>query len=434
MTRAEYESRYPTRQKDLLQKTGDVVNSIFPGKQLGEAVGNSAAAIGQLARGDKQGFSDLASRSAPIKKVSGDLLGIGATLGGAALPGTGSVVKNALQLGALGAASGAGGAMSADKNSGDIFKSALISGTIGAGVSLVASGAGKLASTITKKAPAKIYNTAIKTPLQETKKAILYKGETLGEELIKRGVKGNDDKLFTYAIKQVEGNENRLQEILKKSKQTLSRAELEPYLDDLISTKQATPGLAEDVDKIRNVLKEFPEQIPIAEANQIKRNLYRALDDVAFKVDPSLSTKKEAMKAVARGIKTEIENKTAGEAGEGVVRGINKELQVFGSLKNRALDKIARANKNNLIGLGDLGRAAIGGVVGGATTGDFKGAVTGAALGLAGKTAGSTLAKTNVAVRLSQLGKVIDKLPIDNAGRISKTALITLIGKFSRQK
>lgn len=413
----------PQPKKDLLQKTGDVVNKIFPGKQVGEAIGTLA---GYALSKDKKNYSLNAPK--PLQ-VAGDIASGGAMVAGLKVPSPTGVLAKAGQLAGLSALGGAGGSAAGGGGVKDILKSAFISGTIGAGISLVASGAGKAISSLTKKAPAKIYNTTIKTPLQDTKKAILYKGETLGQDLVKRGIKGSDEGLFKQAISQIDENEDKLQSILSKSKHVISRGEIEPYLDDLISTKQATPGLLEDAEKVRAILKEFPEEIPIAEANQIKRNLYRALDDIAFKIDPNLSTKKEAMKAIAKGIKTEIENKTAGEAGVDVVKNINKELQVFGALKNRTLDKIARLNKNNLLGLGDMFAIGSGATIG-AVTGGSSIVGAGVVEGLK-RASQSTRVMTNVAVGLDKLGKLVNKLPTDSAGRISKTSLIQLMRKLS---
>lgn len=430
---SQQEVQAPEKKLGGIEKVGSIVNKIFPGEELGKGISNSIRGFKALATGDQKTFEQAADENKRnMGKILGDTVSAAALPASLAVNPTGGALKSAAQLGALGAISGGAGAAKGGGDAKDIFKSAMVSGVLGAGISLATSGAGKIISGLTKKAPAKIYNTTVNTPLQDTKKAIMYRGETLGEQMVKRGVTGNDEKLFKHAVQQVEKNEDSLQSILSKSKQVLSRNEIEPYLDDLIKTKEATPGLASDVDQIRSVLREFPDQIPLAEANKIKRNLYNALDDVAFKIDPSLSTKKEAMKAIARGIKTEIEKKTASEVGEGVVQGINQELQVFGSLKKRSLDKIARANKNNLLGLGDMFGIGAGAAVAAASGGS---ALVGGVLGEVVKRAGqSTGVMTRLAVGLNRVGKLIDKLPVDNAGRISKAALLQIINNVSQNQ
>lgn len=418
----------PVDGRGKLQKVGDFVNKIFPGKRIGEDLGTSIATA--LAKPEVKPFVD---QTRPTKgQLLGDAVGAATLVGSVAAPGAGSIVKTAAQFAGLGAI-GAGAQSAADGGGvRDIYKSAMLGGTIGGVLGGTLGVAGKTVSTLTKRAPAKIYNTAIKTPLPDTKKAIMFNGKTLGEELVRRGVKGSDEGLFKRAISEIEINENKLQGILSKSNKTISRNEIAPYLDDLINTKQATPGLADEVEKIKSVLMEFPENIKIDQANQVKRNLYKALDDIAFKVDPNLSTKKEAMKAVAKGIKAEIEKKTADEVGDGVVRGINQELAVFGKLKDRALDKIARANKNNLLGLGDMFAMGSGAAVGAATGGGAI--VGGAAFEGAKRAAGSTGVMSRAAVGLDRLGNLIEKLPTDSAGRVSKAAVIKLLSQLGSKQ
>lgn len=412
-----------------LQKAGDIVVKVFPGQKVGESIGTLAGLGIEKVRGlvGKQDNSAFYDTSAPsVLQTVGDVAAGAATVAGLKAPVPKGTLAKAGQMAGYSAAVGAGGSAAEGRDYGDIFKSAILSGTIGAGFSLGTSAVGKAANALTKKAPGAIYNTAIKTDLTDTKKAIKFGGKTLGEELVEKGVSGSEKGLLDRAIKEIGQNEDKLQKILKSSKQTIARDELSGFLDDLIQTKSSTPGLMAEVDGIRNVLKEFPEQVTLAEANVIKRNLYNALSDTAFRIDPNLSTKRDAMKSLAKGIKTLIEDKTASEAGEGAVKAINQELSVFGKLQDRALDKIARANKNNLLGLGDIGNAILGSVAGGLTTGDVSGVAGGAALGLSGKAIGSTLVKTKGSVALSKIGKQLDKLA-DPAGRISKAAVMQLL-------
>lgn len=397
----------------------------FAGEKVGKSIGTLA---GYLSSKNKE-FYDT---SAPTPtQVGGDILAGAAQVVGAKIPSATTIAGKGAQLGALGAAAAGGTATAEGKPLDDVFKSALLGGTIGFGLGAGTGAIGKGVTGLTKKAPANIYNTAIKSNLQDNKIAIKYGGKTLGEELIDRGIKGGDKKLLATAQKGLQNSEDKLQSILSKSDKTITRKELSGYLDDLISQKQSTPGLADEVDKLRNVLNEVPENMSIAQANQIKRNLYNALGDVKFKLDPTLSTKQEAMKAIAKGIKTEIENKTAGEVGEDVVRNINKDLSVYGKLQDRIVDKLARANRNNLFQLGDFGLGGVGAIVGAATggAGAVGGALAGAAVNRAAK---STRIATNVAVRLSGLGKLIDRLPTDGAGRISKAALVNLLSKIGQ--
>jgi hypothetical protein len=277
----------------------------------------------------------------------------------------------------------------------------------------------KAGQVLTKKLPASLVNTAIKPTLEESRKAIKFKGDTLGDEVLKRGLAGGDRRLLEMAVEKINKTENRLQSILGKSQETIKRNELGAYLDNLIETKKATPGLGSEVEKVKSILQEFPEEVPIQKANEIKRNIYNALRDVAYTLDPALGTNKQAMKALASGIKQEIEKKTAGQVGEGVVKGINKDLSVYGKIQDRVVDKLARAERNNILGLGDMVTMGAG-----AGAGGLPGAITSY---ITKKLVGSTAFKTNSAKVLYNLGKVLDKLPTDKAGNVSKNAIFKAI-------
>lgn len=333
-----------------------------------------------------------------------------------ALEGAGKVAKVGRGIAKLApeAIVGAGQQSVQEGDTRDFVKNALLFGVLSKGGELV----GKAGKYAAEKLPGKLVDSAIKPSLQETKKAILYGGKTLGQEIVDRGIAGSDKKLLKTATKGIEDNENKLQSILANSKQTISRDEISRYLEPLVEKYSKTPGLEKRFDTLTRIINELPENMPVAEGNVYKRNLYNALTDTAFKVDPSLSAEKEVMKAVAKGLKSEIEKKTAQEAGEGVVKKINEELSVHGRLQDRVLDKLAKSERKNIIGLGDVITGGAGAAVGG-----IPGLVASTAVN---RLTGSTFFKTHGAVLLNKIGKNIDKLPIDKAGKISKAALLKL--------
>lgn len=433
----DFKTKYSTKEqpkpakKDLLQKTTNIANKIFPGKQVGESIG-TLAGLGITAAKEKLGKVPVGTTegydiSAPTPlQVGGDIAAGAAQVAGAKIPGAKTIGGAAAQLGGLGSAGAAGTAIAEKKPVDKVISSAITAGAIGGALGAAGKLVSKGVSALTKKAPERIYNTAIKPTLNETRSAIKFNGETLGKDLIDRGVSGSDKKLLTTAQEELAKNEDKLQKVLSGSKQTIRRDELTSYLDDIIAKKSNTPGLSNEVENVKNVINEFPEEVTVSQANEIKRNIYSALNDVAFKLDANLTTKKEAMKALAKGIKTEIENKTADEVGAGVVKSINKELSVFGRLQDRAIDSIARANKNNLLGLGDIGTIGAGAVAAGA-----PGAIVAETVK---QIAGSTAFKTNLAVKLTSLGKLIDKIPADSAGRINKSVLVNILSKIGKTR
>lgn len=359
------------------------------------------------------------------KQVAGEAIEAGANIASAAVPAikgasaTARIAKTAAVTGALGAATGASEGFKSDKSPKEILKQAAVSGTVGAVLGGAFRAAGEAVSAITKKLPSQVMNTTVKTPLDDTRKAITYNGKTLGDEMVARGIRGSDRSILGKSVAELNKNEQTLQELLSNSSATVKRGDLVAYVDPVVAKLRATPGLKADADAVAAILKEVPEEFSVAQANVFKRNLYDALDDVAFKIDPNLSVKKMAMKALAKGLKDQIEKQTAQEIGEGVIKNINLELSVYGRLKNQIVDKIARVNKNNLLGLTDVGVGVAGAVAGGAP---------GVAATLAGKKIlSSTAVRTNIAVGLDKLGKVIDKLPTDSSGKIGRSALMSAL-------
>ena len=144
ITREEYEKKFgvppnvpspmglsqPVQQpkKGLLQKTTDVVTSIFPGKQVGEAIGT----LGGYALSKNKEQFDISAPSP--KQVLGDVAKGAALVGSAGVTPATMIVGKAAQFGGLGAIAGAGQAMTESKTLPEIGKQALKSGAIGAGV------------------------------------------------------------------------------------------------------------------------------------------------------------------------------------------------------------------------------------------------------------------------------------------------------------
>lgn len=403
----------PTTQKKQKKSGLESVADFFGVKNLAKGLGQT---IFLQTKTGKQTLRDLEEGKITPEQFD-DIMGMGMEEKGIVRPGQvkgsaaktlGTVVaaglpavKGATPLARIGQASlqGSGiGAISGlgtglEKDSQDLTKDIFSSAVFGAVLGGAFQGLGEVGKALTEKVPARLYNTAIKTPLDDTRKSIKFNGKTLGDDLIERGVVGTDKKLLDTSFKKIKSSEEQLQNILKNESGTVKRVNLEKYLDDLIAQKKATPGMSDDVVKIKEVLNQFPEELPLVEANKIKRNIYQALRDTSFKIDPSLSTKKEAMKKVALGIKNEIEKESKNKA----IKGINKDLSVYLKLNDRMIDKIARQNKNQILGLSDIGVGAIGGIEGGMPS---------SLLAILGKkTLGSSIVKTGGAVLLDKAKK-----------------------------
>lgn len=239
----------------------------------------------------------------------------------------------------------------------------------------------------------------------------MYKGKTLGQELLDRNIKGSDKSILETAEARLKQNEDALQGILSASTEKIKKSELAPYFKSLSAKMKKTPGMGGEIEQINKVLSEIPKTMTLSEANAMKRNLYGALSDKAFKLDATLATKKDAMKSLASGIKDLLEKKT----GDDTVRKLNQELSVFGRARDSVTDKVVRKERNNILGLGNITTGVGGAIAGGPV---------GAAAAVVGKEIlSSTPVKTNVATGLRKAGQLAKTAPANVAKKIAKTSI-----------
>ena len=137
--------------KDFLQKASDAVSTIFPGKQIGQAIGTSIAATVEDIKGNHSIAKNIMATSPTVGQQLGDaasaMLTAGAPLVGGGPTALGRIGANT----ALGA--GLGGATSiasGETNVGEVLKSTAIGGAIGGGVSALGEGVSKLAQNVPK--------------------------------------------------------------------------------------------------------------------------------------------------------------------------------------------------------------------------------------------------------------------------------------------
>lgn len=298
---------------------------------------------------------------------------------------------------ALGSGFGAASGLEKNRSLGGIVGSTVGGAVIGTAIG----GAGLLAKSLkefaTTATPKWLMDKAVKPTLDEARKSIKYGSDSLGKELLEEGVKGGPEKLLRIADDKLVSLEDELQNILNSpslSEARITREQLIPHLDDLISAKAGTPGLGGDVQRIKNIIDDIPEQLTLKEANQMKRRIYNELRDVSYKLDAKLSVKGAALKQIAKALKTEIENTVGGT----IISDINKKLSLYGRLENRIVDQMARSMRNNSFGLTD---AILTG--GGLATFSPLGVLAGLSAAGVKHTAGSTLFRTTAAQGLNKL-------------------------------
>lgn len=200
----------------------------------------------------------------------------------------------------------------------------------------------------------KFMNSAIGT----TKKQI-KQGKNLAEELIKRKVFGTAKGLQQKAGSKLSELEKSLQAILKdKPFPARASSAIDEVTELLAKPEYQAAGEGSARKGIQGVLDDFVAKfktggefaqrpMSLSDANIEKRGLYKAAkkayDVVGSEMAPS---RKEAQKALARGLRKSIEE------AEPAVKPLNKELGLYGQLDNLMDDKIAKGALNNLMKFG----------------------------------------------------------------------------------
>src|SRR6185369_2922289 len=275
-------------------------------------------------------------------------LGIGATK----LP---KLVQTGLKLGAIAGLEGgsAAGVTALQGGTPKDIKTAGITGGI-FGV------AAKSIEGILQKIPETAWTSILKrTPTEAAK------NPKLPGQIAETGLAGVSRKAILQksqqAIQQIEVT---LDDLLSGSNQKIGTLKIAPYLDDLRTAYSNIPGEKWSVDTINNVMRDFlsKKSLTPLEANQLKRDIYGLISKSYGKGLLEIPAKTEAQKAIAAGLKREIE-KIIPEA-----KSLNEKQAVYLQVR-KALEKtLARTEGKGIagtgIGLMDIGIGGAGTLVG----------------------------------------------------------------------
>lgn len=276
--------------------------------------------------------------------VALNVAGPGAFKGGKAA----TIAKNA----ALGAGYGAASGLEKNRDASGVIGSTVGGAIVGAGLGVGSTALKTAKNFFTHTTPEWMMNHAVNPAINDLRKNVKYGTDTLGKELLNEGVKGGPRRLLEIADDKLKSLEEELQTTLTNpslAEARISRKQIQPYLKEAITRKQGTPGLQTEAQRIKEIYRSIPEKMTLTEANQMKRRIYEELRDPAYKLDAKLTTKGQALKSIARGLKTEIENAVGGT----VVKDINQKLSIYGRLEESITNQLARSMKNNAFSLTD---------------------------------------------------------------------------------
>lgn len=346
-----------------------------------------------------------------VGRVAGDVGQIGLNVGIAAVPPAGSL-KVALGTGAAlsGGIAGAKG-ISEGKTATEALKGAVVPTIFGATFFGAGYGLGKLAGVLTKKSPEALYQSALKQSKPDLMKEITHKAPELSKQLIERGVRGNDNKIYTTAIKGLMESEKGINKIASGSVGAgkIQTANVVTSLDEISRRSRNVFGNegAVAVDNVKQAILAKGQTITVKDALLLKRDIYKELSRSAFNVDASLSNQSESLRAIAGSLADEIAKASPD------IAALTKSQQMWIRTAH-AIEGKAGMARNNIIGLSDsiLGAGAV-------ATGDVLSLIP-----LVGRRVLETArVKTNTAVLLDRIGKI----PTDSLGKISKSAVMNLL-------
>jgi hypothetical protein len=253
------------------------------------------------------------------------------------------VIQGGVKLAGRAALEGAGAAaVTAAQGGGK--KDVELAGGLGAGLTVV----GKVIDKFIQKVPDTAWSSILKrTPTDAAK------NPNLTRQAAETGLTGISRKsIATKAGQAIQNIEVTLDDLLSKSKGTVNTAKVAGYLNDLRSSYAAIPGEQASVKAIDDIAGQLYETfkqgkpMTVLGANQLKRDIYSVISKSYGKGMFEIAAKTEAQKAVAAGLKREIE-KVIPE-----VKSLNEKQAVYIQIK-KALDKtIARTEGKGIAGTG----------------------------------------------------------------------------------
>lgn len=345
--------------KDFLQKAGDVVNKIFPGKQIGEAIG-TLAGYGATAVKEKLGFAPPGSTEAynldaPTPLQVGADVAKGALLVGAPqLPVAGTVLGKAAQFGALGAASGGAEALVEGGGVSDAVEGAkkgAVTGAIVGGAFGVAEKGLKGLSNLLGKAGDKIQFSVIKPTQADIKDGFSI------ETVKKYNLGGSLKKSFSKTDEAIDTLSKQLNEKLKATDTSLDLNKVyenttKRLLGNKLESFGANTQLEGAIEKLRNEIVNVSGKnglVSIPEAQIVKRASGHFGAWTFGIPTPEATASQKVYNTFYNELKTAIEKASP----EGV-REINKEISKLIPVMNALIRRIPVAERNSAISLTDI--------------------------------------------------------------------------------
>ena len=407
----------PEVKKDLLQKATDILTSIFPGKQVGEAIGTLGGygliagkeALGLVPKGITKEF-DISAPS-PVR-VAGDIASGAASVAGIKGVGiVGTLTQRILTNLGLGSIIGGGTAVAEGRAPKEVAKSAIATGAIGAAIPIAGAGLRAIGKQI-EQLPARFVNSALSRSKAEVLKDIATdKVDDFAKYVVQNKPVGSAKTLLSDSIDNIEVLNRKVSESIavaarqSGAKVTIGRNNL---LDEVARLPEAEGALLKRAD-IRGIIEKLApqakqllqkESLNLSEANRLRQLVDRTLGDRAF-LGGQLSSDKAVLKSFANTLREMVKNK-APEGTRKLFRDFANEIR----FRDGLLDRIAKRAGNQVLSFGDF----IGGGLGGIFGGGILGAVGGVAARRAIESVPFKIGSAKVITALTKAAPVLESL------------------------
>lgn len=336
---------------DVLQKTGNIVNKIFPGKQVGEAIGTLVG----MTKANFEGTGEFYDLSAPTPtQVAGDIARGAATVAGAKLPIAETIGGKVAQFGVLGATGNAGEAIAEGKNQDQVLESAakgaLVGGATGAAFGIAEKGFKALGNFLGKT------GDRIQTSVIKPSQADIKDGFSI-ETIKKHNLGGSLKQSFEKTDTTLDGLTKQLNSKLKESNASLDLGKVyENTTKKLLGNKLESFGsntqMEGAIEKLREEISAVAGKnglVSIPEAQLVKRASGHFGAWTYGVSTPEATASQKVYNTFYNELKTAIENSSP----EGV-KEINKQISELIPVMNALIRRIPVAERNSALSLTDI--------------------------------------------------------------------------------
>lgn len=411
-------------EESLGQKITKGIQSVFPGKELGTAIGTSIYGIGSLIKGDKAGFEESArANEEAMPRIIGDVAKSVILPASLAVAPAKTVFGKAAQFGGISGAYGGAESLSQGKDLKQVARDTFTAGLSGAAVGGLIGMAAKGARAFSQNAPHKIYNNALRV-LQRIKMA----GRSPSKFLVEEGTWGG---LGSFKKAATEGIKAESKIIMEKAASTPGGATYGEIKNAAISAiKQKFGGLYSDA-QIAQMIDDVPlEKLKTGgivnwnTVNEVRSSLGSLIGDTKW-LSSNPTEKTQAAQAVYRAMAKLLQK-------------VTKTEQEFSRLSswiqtNKVVDRAVDMADNKFgFGLYDilsgLGGATYGGLQGQSASDRLKNA---AIYGVSAVTMERALNSPAIKTALAQIIEKNRNMSPEALNRLLKTEAMRLIGEFT---